>query len=207
MIVSLCILKDAQMNNLKRHTVSRVTLRGDQAGSGRSLYPAVHKENGETGSRKGSMWSGSGSSHTSSHCPPSSAGPRSNRSSAPSLIFHVTTVSSSHLWHSFLSHLMTIMLTWPWDHLMELSRESSSPGLRSLPHSCLKSQKPSDNRKPKFRPRPSALVHLLSSERLLLICAFAVFKVPPSLYFLFSSVPRPAVIDEGRGWMDGWMDG
>ena len=43
------------------------------------------------GSRKGSMWSGSGSFHTSSHCPASSAGPRSNRSSAPSLTSHVTT--------------------------------------------------------------------------------------------------------------------
>ena len=90
MIVSLCILKDAQMNNLKRHTVSRVTWRGDQAGSGRSLYPAAHKENGETGSRKGSMWSGSGFFHTSSHSPPSSAGSRSNRSSALSLTSHVT---------------------------------------------------------------------------------------------------------------------
>ena len=43
------------------------------------------------GSRNGSIWSGSGSFHTSSHCPPSSAGSRSNRSSAPNLIFHITT--------------------------------------------------------------------------------------------------------------------
>ena len=43
------------------------------------------------GSRNGSIWSGSGSFRTSSPCPPSSAGSRANRSSAPSLIFHVTT--------------------------------------------------------------------------------------------------------------------
>ena len=43
------------------------------------------------GSRNGSIWSGSGSFHTSSPCPPSSAGSRANRSSAPSLMSHVTT--------------------------------------------------------------------------------------------------------------------
>ena len=70
------------------------------------------------------------------------------------LIFHVTTTL-------LLPSVALISFTLNNNHVdlalgppHGISRQSSSPGSHSLPHSCLKSQKPSDNRKPKFRPRP-----------------------------------------------------
>ena len=91
MIVLICILKYAQMNNLKRHTVWKIILRGNQAGDWQSLYPTAHKENEKTGVQKWLHLVLFRLFPHFSHCPLSSPGSRSNRSSAPNLISHITT--------------------------------------------------------------------------------------------------------------------